>query len=184
MSDLAKQSLAASLKKLLMTQRIDKITIKELTDDCGISRAAFYYHFRDIYDLVEWIFIKEFIEPYSNDSLTDSWSEKLRYILEKMYKERDFVYRVFKYINYKQLQDSLYVFAYKFLYEIIESKYSDRKIEEDIKRSIADFYKYNIIGIMFDWFDKGMSEPPDKVAGKISHYIIDGIDHLVNISVT
>lgn len=50
-----KQALEASLKHLLLQKPLDKITISDLTKDCGISRMAFYYHFKDIYDLVEWI---------------------------------------------------------------------------------------------------------------------------------
>ena len=49
-----KQALEASLKHLLLQKPLDKITISDLTKDCGISRMAFYYHFKDIYDLVEW----------------------------------------------------------------------------------------------------------------------------------
>ena len=48
-----KQALEASLKHLLLQKPLDKITISDLTKDCGISRMAFYYHFKDIYDLVE-----------------------------------------------------------------------------------------------------------------------------------
>ena len=49
-----KQVLEESLKKLMLHKPLDKITIRDLTEDCGISRMAFYYHFKDIYDLVEW----------------------------------------------------------------------------------------------------------------------------------
>ena len=38
---------------------MDKITINDLTTDCGISRMAFYYHFKDIYDLVEWVCVED-----------------------------------------------------------------------------------------------------------------------------
>ena len=38
-----------SLKKLLLKKPLDKITINDLTTDCGISRMAFYYDFKDIY---------------------------------------------------------------------------------------------------------------------------------------
>ena len=54
MPNLTKQALEESLKKLLLVKPLDKITINDLTNDCGISRMAFYYHFKDIYDLVEW----------------------------------------------------------------------------------------------------------------------------------
>ena len=54
MSNITKHALAESLKKLLLKKPLNKITINDLTTDCGISRMAFYYHFKDIYDLVEW----------------------------------------------------------------------------------------------------------------------------------
>lgn len=38
----------------MLQKPLDKITISDITSDCGISRMAFYYHFKDIYDLVEW----------------------------------------------------------------------------------------------------------------------------------
>ena len=52
MSNTTKLALEASLKKLLLKKPVDKITINDLTEDCGISRMAFYYHFKDIYDLI------------------------------------------------------------------------------------------------------------------------------------
>ena len=54
MADMTKQALEASLKRLLLTKPVTKITINDIAEDCGISRGTFYYHFQDIYDLVEW----------------------------------------------------------------------------------------------------------------------------------
>ena len=59
MSNTTKTALEASLKKLLKKKTFDKITIADLTEDCGISRMAFYYHFKDIYDLVEWVCVED-----------------------------------------------------------------------------------------------------------------------------
>lgn len=54
MSQTTKRALAQSLKKLLQTKPLSKITINDIAEDCGVSRMTFYYHFADIYDLVEW----------------------------------------------------------------------------------------------------------------------------------
>ena len=54
MSNITKQALEASLKRLLLQKPLTKITIADITEDCGVSRMTFYYHFQDIYDLVEW----------------------------------------------------------------------------------------------------------------------------------
>ena len=48
MSDITKRALEASLKKLLLQKPLDKITINDIAEDCGISRMTFYYHFKDI----------------------------------------------------------------------------------------------------------------------------------------
>ena len=59
MSQITKRALAASLKRLLAEKPLSKITISDITDDCGINRMTFYYHFQDIYDLIEWICLDE-----------------------------------------------------------------------------------------------------------------------------
>lgn len=59
MPNTTKNALEASLKKLMLKKPLDKITIQDLTQDCGISRMAFYYHFKDIYDLVEWACLED-----------------------------------------------------------------------------------------------------------------------------
>ena len=59
MSQITKRALEASLKKLLTKKPLDKITITDITEDCGINRMTFYYHFKDIYDLVEWVCVED-----------------------------------------------------------------------------------------------------------------------------
>lgn len=54
MSQITKRALEQSLKHLLLKKPLTKITINDITEDCGINRMTFYYHFKDIYDLVEW----------------------------------------------------------------------------------------------------------------------------------
>ena len=54
MSEVTKRALETSLKNLLLKKTLNKITVADITEECGISRMTFYYHFRDIYDPVEW----------------------------------------------------------------------------------------------------------------------------------
>ena len=46
----AKEILAESFIELAQTKKIDKITVKDITDNCGYSSATFYRQFRDKYD--------------------------------------------------------------------------------------------------------------------------------------
>ena len=59
MSQMTKRALVASLKELMAEKPLDKITVTDLTEHCGVNRMTFYYHFKDIYDLVEWACVEE-----------------------------------------------------------------------------------------------------------------------------
>ena len=48
MSQVTKRALAASLIKLLSQKPLDKVTVKDIIEDCGVNRQTFYYHFQDI----------------------------------------------------------------------------------------------------------------------------------------
>lgn len=54
-----KYRLAAALKSLMKTTPLDLISVKTLTEKCELNRQAFYYHFRNLYDLLMWIFLNE-----------------------------------------------------------------------------------------------------------------------------
>ena len=59
MSQVTKRALENSLKHILSQKPLDKITVSDITDDCGINRMTFYYHFKDIYDLIEWACVED-----------------------------------------------------------------------------------------------------------------------------
>ena len=75
MANTTKLALEAALKKELLTKPLDKITINELAEDCGISRMAFYYHFKDIYDLVEWVCVEDGTKALQGKKTYENWQE-------------------------------------------------------------------------------------------------------------
>lgn len=55
----AKEILAASFKEIAEKKNIEKITVKEIADNCGYSPATFYRNFKDKYDLIAWSYVQE-----------------------------------------------------------------------------------------------------------------------------
>ena len=82
MSNTTKQALETSLKRMMSKKPLDKITIRDITEDCGISRMTFYYHFKDIYDLVEWVCIQDASQALQGKKTYDTWHEGLMQIFE------------------------------------------------------------------------------------------------------
>jgi len=54
MSMLTKKALLKAFGTVLERKPFKKITVGDLTEECGISRMTFYYHFKDIYDMLKW----------------------------------------------------------------------------------------------------------------------------------
>ncbi len=75
MAQTTKRALEASLKKLLLKKPLNKITINDITEDCGVNRMTFYYHFKDIYDLVDWILVEDAAEALEGRQNFETWSE-------------------------------------------------------------------------------------------------------------
>ncbi len=58
----AREILADSFRELMEHKSADKITIREITANCGYSMATFYRQFRDKYDLIAWDYARRFRE--------------------------------------------------------------------------------------------------------------------------
>ena len=87
-ADQTKQALAAALKKWMAQKPMDKITIHDLTECCGIRRQNFYYHFADIYDLMRWMFQEEAVSLLRQHEGTLLWQEGLRQLFRYLEENR------------------------------------------------------------------------------------------------
>ena len=95
MANTTKQALEQSLKKLMQVKALDKITIRDITTDCGISRMAFYYHFRDKFDLVNWIFDVEYLNHVQIGKNLIGWDSVL-HLCNYFYENKDFYRKAMK----------------------------------------------------------------------------------------
>jgi len=139
MSNMTKYALEASLKKLLLQKPLDKVTINDLTSDCGISRMAFYYHFRDIYDLVEWICLEDATRALEGKKTYDSWQEGLKQIFEAVLENKTFVINVYHSVSREQIENYLYRLTYELIMDVLEEQAAGVRIAEDEKKFIANF---------------------------------------------
>lgn len=72
-SNITKRALAGSLKEVMEEMPFSKISITDICDKCDMNRKSFYYHFRDKYDLVNWIYQTEFISVAKEKEYDNIW---------------------------------------------------------------------------------------------------------------
>ena len=168
MSNTTKLALEASLKKQLLHKQLDKITINDLTSDCGISRMSFYYHFKDIYDLVEWVCVEDGKRALQDKKTYDTWSEGLEQIFEAVLENKPFILNVYRCVSRDSVERYLYRLTYNLLADVVEEKSDGIDIAQEDKAFIAQFYKYGFVGMMLEWIDNGMKEDYKELVGKIT----------------
>jgi len=88
-SNITKKALANSLKELMNEKAFEKINVGDICEKCDMNRKSFYYHFRDKYDLVNWIFDVEFITVAHTRNYKDAW-ELLGAMCNFLYENRSF----------------------------------------------------------------------------------------------
>ena len=88
-SNKTKKALAKSMKALIQEKPFEKISISDICERCFLNRKSFYYHFKDKYDLVNWIFNTEFSEVAYGKTYTDPMVV-LNDICEYFYSNKDF----------------------------------------------------------------------------------------------
>jgi len=168
MSNITKLELEKSLKKLLLKKPFDKITINDLTDDCGISRMTFYYHFKDIYDLVEWCCEEDGKRALQGKKTYETWQEGLLQLFEAILENRPFISNIYHAVSREQIENYLYQLTSGLLEGVIREQAKGTSLSESEMHFIAGFYKYSFVGIMLDWIKNGMKEDPEELVEKMS----------------
>lgn len=171
MSQTTKRALEASLKNLLLQKPLNKITINDIAEDCGISRMTFYYHFKDIYDLVEWACVEDAARALEGKKTYDTWQEGFLNIFRAVQDNKPFIMNVYRSVGRERVEHYLNPLIHSLLLDVVEEKSVGMAVNEEDKNFIADFYEYAFIGIVLNWINDSMKEDPALIVERTSKLI-------------
>lgn len=157
-NEITKSALAASLRELMKEKEFSQVTIKDISARCQVSRNAFYYHFHDKYDLVNWIFCSEALPLIDgSSSLEGSW-EGFIALCHHLYKDRKFYSEVFHYTGQNSLFDALENIYFELMKTYISStsRQTGNHINEEQLSIVARMYSHAFAGTIGDWIKGGM----------------------------
>ena len=180
MSQTTKRALEASLKKLLAQKPLDKITISDIADDCGINRMTFYYHFKDLYDLVEWCLIEDTSKTLAGNKTYDTWQQGFLQIFEMVLENKPLILNAYHSISREQVETYLYQVTYNLLIGVVDEKAAGVRVRDEDKKFIADFYKFAFVGLMLDWIRAGMKEDPQQIIDRLRVLIHGDVTRALN----
>ena len=157
-SNITKRALAAALRELMEQLPFDKIQVGQICELCDMNRKSFYYHFKDIYDLVEWSCVEDGTKALQGKKTSESWTEGLTQIFEAVLENKPFIMNVYRNVDRERIENYLFKLTYDLIVGVVEEKSKGLNITEEDKKFIADFYKYGFVGIMLEWIREGMKE--------------------------
>ncbi len=171
MSQVTKRALEQSLKNLLLKKPLNKITVADIADDCGINRMTFYYHFKDIYDLVEWSCLEDAKRALDEKKTYDTWQQGLLQIFEAVQENKPFIMNVYRCVHAEQVEKYLQPLVDGLLIGVLDEESRGMTIRDEDKQFIAQVYSYIFIGLMLDWIKDNMREDPRQIVERLARLI-------------
>jgi probable dihydroxyacetone kinase regulator len=153
---------------------MNKITVADIAKDCAVNRQTFYYHFRDIYALVEWIYTNEAAGILDGKKSYTNWRQGFSQVFQYVLDNKAFVLNVYNSLSREPLERYLYHAVYSLLYDAVKEMAASKSLttvvvlREAEARFIANFYKYGFVGLVLDWIGANMEEPPEIIVNQLS----------------
>lgn len=168
MSQVTKRALEQSLKNLLLKKPLTKITINDIAADCGINRMTFYYHFKDIYDLIEWSCLEDARRALEQKKDCHTWQQGLEQIFSVILEDKPFVMNVYHCVHQEQIEMYLKPLVDRLVLNIIQEEIGNMQVLDEDQAFIARVYSHIIIGTLLDWIKEDMRSDPKQIVSRIS----------------
>ncbi len=174
-SQITKKALAEAMKELMAEQAMEKIKVKGIVERCGMNRQSFYYHFKDKYDIVNWIFYTEFVANVESAFDGDNWQllhQTCRFFYENC-------------VFYKNAlsirgQNSFYDYLNQIMRALMLDGLEEIFKNHDNKVFCATFFADAYCMAIARWLLEGAVTPPDEFADMIRSTIEGVSSYVVN----
>ena len=157
-----KYKLAHSMKECMMTTSVESITVKQIVENCGLTRQTFYRNFLDKYDLINWYFDKLLLRSFEHmgqgKTVYDALVKKFTYIQE----EQTFFAAAFRYDNQNSLRQHDFELILDFYEKLIREK-TGRNLETDL-HCLLEMYCQSSIYMTVKWVLGETICTPEKLA--------------------
>ncbi|MCC3273466.1 TetR family transcriptional regulator C-terminal domain-containing protein [Arthrobacter zhangbolii] len=162
----ARAALAAALKARLRTEPLDKVTVTELTRDCGLTRQAFYYHFSDVRQLAVWVFETEVARQVRAFAIETGWADGLVRLMLYLRNNRASTLGVLDGVGQPGLEGFLFR-QMRPITEAVMEQDGGGPVRPEDRVLVVDFYTSAVLAIVLRWVADGMVEHPYRVVGDL-----------------
>ena len=144
--------------KLLSEQPFDKITVTQLVEECQITRRTFYYHYSDLFELLDIILRRETDRAVAEFEATGSWEECMITASRFAREHKRAVYHIYTSSHRLELERHVDRVSEEMMHSYVERQAKGLRVSEQDKKLVCDLYRFGITDIFYAWLENGMKE--------------------------
>ena len=158
MASFTEKAIMDSFMKLVDQRPINKITIRDIVEDCGVNRNTFYYHFSDIPSLIEAIVHEQAETLIHEHSSITSIEEALSLAVDSILQHRRAALHIFNSVSRDVYEHYLMEICQSAVEECLDAVVGDRRISPENRQNLILFYRAWCFGLVIDWLSHGLTE--------------------------
>ncbi len=170
-ADQTKHLLTDSLKRLMAQKPLNKISIREITEGCGVNRQTFYYHFEDIYDQIRWMYRQEALKLLDQQEGVLVWQDGLLQLFHYLEENYAVCRCVLHSMGHEHLRSFFKTDIYEIVHKVIQYMTSDLNICETEKDILTHFYVSALSGIVENWLMGELPYTPETLVSTADRII-------------
>lgn len=148
--------------ELLEQRSLDKISVVDIAEHCGINRNTFYYYYCDIYALIREILEDEARKVLTADPPCKNWSEVVMRVTGFIRANRRAVYHLYHSSQRELLEDHYFQVAYTCMESLVRRTAGDLPVAEEDVQTISALYTATVVGMLDRWLRYGMKPDAEK----------------------
>ena len=151
-----KEIIIQALLELLNERPLFRITVKDIVERCKVNRNTFYYHFRDIPDVVEYVMKRELDRIFGTSVEMDSLLEGFSVIVDLLGENKKAMLNIYRSVERETFARYLGEICSYTIDQYAERVTETEDIPEETVRLLKHFNKCIFVGVFLDWLEHGM----------------------------
>lgn len=180
MANYTKKAILATFEEMLNEMPFEKITVSALVARCEISSNTFYYHYRDIYDLLDaWLDEKKGA-LMKIPRVGELWeADALKRLLHMMQDHPNVVYHVFNSVSRERLERYIFDEVETLFLELVHERAKAFGVPEKTERDIASLSCYSVLGFIMKFLWMNMCVDVDASVDRIVESFSGSFHYLI-----
>lgn len=175
-----KKAVAGAMKSIMKEKPFGEITVDEITKRSGVSHKTFYYHFKDKYDVVNWIFQTEVMGDILSHTTLAHWEEGSVTLCDHIRENPEFYINAVRVEGQNSLREYLHKLTEAQVGVLCREACGEKELPPENLAFLVDFYYGAFIELFTAWVRSGMKESTETLVENWKVLVDKSLENYVN----